>query len=116
MRMILRSLLQSSFRSLGGKLIVVATATLLFCLLLFALLCGNVLKLYSEDQARRDAQTHLSQLQVAYQTHTQTLVQQLKILAQNSQVTTTLLSHADITDSTKNAESASEQSALQDLL
>ena len=96
---------------------MVATATLLFCSLLFALLCrkcapNSILRI----RPGGNAQTHLSQLQVAYQTHTQTLVQQLKILAQNSQVTTTLLSHADITDSTKNAESASEQSALQDLL
>ncbi len=54
-------------RSLGGKLIIVATLILLLCMLLFTLLSWSMFKSYSEYQAKRDAQTHLSIIHTAYQ-------------------------------------------------
>jgi signal transduction histidine kinase/HAMP domain-containing protein len=76
--------MQFTVRSLGGKLIILAMFTLLFCLLLMMVLSWGALKLYAEDHAQRDAQTHLVHLQQAYQSHTQTLIQDLEKLTQQS--------------------------------
>src|SRR5262249_51633488 len=69
-------------RSLGGKMIIVATFTLLFCLLLMIVFSWGALKIYTEAQTKRDAQTHLSHLQQAYQSHTQKLIQGAEELTQ----------------------------------
>lgn len=66
--------MQFTVRSLGGKLIIVATLTLLLCMLLFVLLAWSTLRYYSAYQAKRDAHTHLSQVQRAYQAHTSQLI------------------------------------------
>ncbi len=77
-------------RSLGGKLIVVATLILLLCMLLFIVLSWSLFKYYSEHGARRDAQVHLSHIKQAYQADTTTLTNALNQLASSSDVTTTL--------------------------
>ncbi len=78
--------MQFTVRSLGGKLIIVATVTLLLCMLLFAVLSWSVLKFYSEYQAKRDAQTHLLEIKQAYQTHALTLIRDLDGVAHESAV------------------------------
>jgi signal transduction histidine kinase len=64
-------------RSLGGKLIIVATFILLLCMLLFAFLSWFLLTFYSEHEARNMAQSHLFQTQQAYQTYTTALRDEL---------------------------------------
>ncbi len=64
-------------RSLGGKLIVVATFILVLCMLLFALLSWILLTFYSEHEARSAAQSHLFQAQQAYLGYTTTLRDEL---------------------------------------
>jgi signal transduction histidine kinase len=54
-----------SVRSLGGKLIILATFTLLFCLLLMIVLSWGALNLYAENQAKSDVQTHLPHLSLS---------------------------------------------------
>jgi signal transduction histidine kinase len=81
--------MQFTVRSLGGKLIIVATFTLLLCLLLMTILSWSTLRFYTESQAKKDAQTHLSRLQQIYQSHTQILIQDLKRLTQQLPLTTT---------------------------
>lgn len=80
--------MQFTVRSLGGKLIIIATLTLLLCMLLFALVSWSVFRSYSEYQAKRDAQTHLALLQKAYQTRTELLLQEVEQVAQNPQLNT----------------------------
>ena len=75
-------------RSLGGKLIVVATLTLLFCMLIFIGVSWNLFKFYSEHQARSDAQTHLFLLKQAYQTHTTMVANELAQFAHQQEVIT----------------------------
>ncbi|GCE27908.1 hypothetical protein KDA_33920 [Dictyobacter alpinus] len=82
--------MQFTVRSLGGKLIIVATLTLLLCMLLFYVSSWGIFRFYSEYQARRDAQTHLSQLQVAYQEHTKALIQSVAKVTQDARITATL--------------------------
>ncbi len=73
-------------RSLGGKLIVVAAFTLLFCMLIFIGVSWNLFKLYSEHQARSDAQTHLFSLKQAYQAHTTMVANELAQFAHQQEV------------------------------
>ncbi|QBD81923.1 GAF domain-containing protein [Ktedonosporobacter rubrisoli] len=73
-------------RSIGGKLIVVATLILLLCMLLFAALSWSLLSFYTEHTARRDAQLHLSHIQRAYQSYTTTLTNQLNKIASDPQI------------------------------
>src|SRR5581483_2077063 len=73
-------------RSLGGKLIVVAAFTLLFCMLIFIGISWNLFKFYSEHQARSDAQTHLFSLKQAYQAHTTMVANELAQLAHQQEV------------------------------
>src|SRR5437870_245912 len=65
-------------RSLGGKLIFVTALTLLFCMLLFTLLSGSLLKFYSEHDAKVDAQKYLPMLKREYQFNTDLLIHDLK--------------------------------------
>ncbi|MBE3559041.1 MAG: GAF domain-containing protein [Ktedonobacteraceae bacterium] len=77
-------------RSLGGKLIVVATLTLLLCLLLFTVLSWGLLKFYFERSARNDAQADLEQLAQAYQGQSTKLLQELEQLAHRPDIVKTL--------------------------
>ncbi len=82
--------MQFTLRSLGGKLIIVATLILLFCMLLFTLLSWSMFKLYSEYQAKRDAQTHLSIIHTAYQSHMTALLQDLTSVTHDPHISATL--------------------------
>ncbi|GHO84588.1 sensor histidine kinase [Dictyobacter formicarum] len=82
--------MQFTVRSLGGKLIIVATLTLLLCMLLFSIVSWGMFRFYSEYQARRDAQSHLSHIQVAYQEHTRSFIQTVNKITQDKQFTATL--------------------------
>lgn len=73
-------------RSLGGKLIVVATFILLLCMLLFALLSWFLLTFYSEHEARNAAQNHLFQAQQTYQIYTTTLRDELHRSSTNTTI------------------------------
>ncbi|GCF07611.1 sensor histidine kinase [Dictyobacter arantiisoli] len=73
-------------RSLGGKLIVVATATLLLCLLLFALTSWSAVNLYVEYQASRDASAQLTKVATAYQSHTQVLLRSVETLSRDTRL------------------------------
>lgn len=120
--------MQGIIRSLGGKLILVATAILLLCLLLFSLIGWSMLGFFSEYQARRDAQSHLSLIQAAYNTQTQLLIQQLQQVAQQPQVARQLTQRAttqasDLVADAQEAETpaasttqTAAQNTLQDLL
>src|SRR6266700_1270442 len=57
-------------RSLGGKLIVVATCILLLCMLLFSVMSWSLLRFYSEHEAATNAQTDLSLETKMFQSHT----------------------------------------------
>lgn len=74
-------------RSLGGKLILIATSTLLFCLLLFSISGWSALKLYSEQEAKGDALAHLALIQQAYQAHIASLTGTLGKIAVDSRKT-----------------------------
>jgi Signal transduction histidine kinase len=122
--------MQGIIRSLGGKLILVATAILLLCLLLFSLIGWSMLGFFSEYQARRDAQSHLSLIQATYNTQTQRLIQQLQQIAQQPQVARQLTqsdtAQTPASDLSANAQEAdappasttqtNAQNTLQDLL
>ncbi|GHO95765.1 hypothetical protein KSF_058130 [Reticulibacter mediterranei] len=68
-------------RSPGRKLILIAILTLLLCLLLFSLSGWSLLKLYSEQEAKSDAQAHLMRMQQAYRTHLVSLGHKLENVA-----------------------------------
>ena len=80
----------TALQSLGGKLIIVATLILLLCMLLFTTLSWSVLRFYSEYQANKDAHAHLSALQQAYQSHTTSLVQELRQSIHDDELETVL--------------------------
>jgi signal transduction histidine kinase len=88
--MVRKDLMRFIARSLGGKLIVVATLILLLCMLLFIVLSWSLFKFYSEHGARRDAQVHLLHIKQAYQADTTTLTNALNQLASSNDVTMTL--------------------------
>src|SRR5579859_360750 len=77
-------------RSLGGKLLVVATLTLLLCMLLFTVVTWGLLKVYSEQRARSDAQTQLAHTQQAYQAYSNNLLADLNKLARSPESIATL--------------------------
>jgi signal transduction histidine kinase len=68
-----------SLRSLGDKLIVIATFTLLLCLLLTMLLSWITLKLYVEHQTQKNAHNQLLHFQQAYKSQTLSLIQDLSL-------------------------------------
>jgi signal transduction histidine kinase len=76
-------------RSLGGKLILVATLALLLCMLLFTILSWSLLGFYSEHEANKNAQAHLSLIKQAYQEHTSTLLQKLVTIAREANIPST---------------------------
>ena len=79
-------------RSLGGKLIVITTMTLLFCLLLFTLLSWGGYTFYSTIQVQKSAHVHLALIHTAYQEHTQVLINSAMTIAHDSRVVSTLTS------------------------
>jgi signal transduction histidine kinase/sensor domain CHASE-containing protein/HAMP domain-containing protein len=81
--------MQFTIRSLGGKLIIVATFTLLLCLLLITIFSWSTLRYYTESQAKKDAQAHLSSLQQVYQSHTHVIIQDLEKLTKQLPLATT---------------------------
>src|SRR5436309_11161362 len=82
--------MQITIRSLGAKLIIAATLTFLLCMLLFTILSWGILRLYTGYQAKKDAQTHLSLIKQAYQSHQRMLIQDLERITHNTDVTRTL--------------------------
>jgi signal transduction histidine kinase len=82
--------MQITIRSLGGKLIIAATLTFLLCMLLFTILSWSILQFYTKYQAKRDAQTHISLIKQAYQSHQQMLIQYLESIIHNTDVTNAL--------------------------
>ncbi len=82
--------MQFTVRSLGGKLIIVATLTLLLCILLFVLFAWSTLRSYSIYQAQRDAHTHLSQVQRAYQGHTLQMIQDIDGITHTKSILSTV--------------------------
>jgi signal transduction histidine kinase len=71
-------------RSLGGKLIIVATCILLLCMLLFSVMSWSLLRFYSEHEAATNAQADLSLEKKTFQSHTLALRQDLNKLASNA--------------------------------
>lgn len=82
-------------QSLGGKLIVIATMILLFCLLLFTLLSWGGYTFYARVQAQKNAQAHLILVHTSYQAHTQDLINSVMAISQDSRVASTLMSTPD---------------------
>lgn len=87
-----------TLRSLGGKLIIVTTVTLLFCILLFTLLSWEGFKVYSNAHARRDAQKHLTLLHTAYQQHVQGLISTVTTISHDTRVISILMAPAHPTN------------------
>ncbi len=83
--------------ALGSKLLLVAASTLLLCMLLFVLLSWTILKLNSESQAHKDARAHLSQLDQAYHTYTQSVQHELAQVAHNGSIDETTLKNVLLT-------------------
>jgi signal transduction histidine kinase/HAMP domain-containing protein len=82
-------------RSLGGKLIVITTMILLFCLLLFTLLSWGAYELYSSRQAQKNAQVQLTVAHTAYQKHTQALINSVSTISHDSRIVSTLTNPPD---------------------
>lgn len=83
--------MQFTVRSLGGKLIIVAMLTFLLCMILFMGLSWSALRFYTEHQAKKDAQQHLSSITQLYQAHNATLVKALHTIAQNNNISSIAL-------------------------
>lgn len=73
-------------RSLGGKLIVFVTLTLLICLLLFVLSSWVLLMFYSNHAAQGDALQRTQLLRRRYQENTTELIQALRLVANDERV------------------------------
>jgi signal transduction histidine kinase len=78
--------MQITIRSLGGKLIIAATVTFLLCMVLFTILSWSILQFYTNYQAKRDMQTHLSLIKQAYQSQQAILIQNLNKIILNTYV------------------------------
>ena len=89
-----------TLRSLGAKLIIVTTVTLLFCMLLFTLLSWEGVKVYSNAHASRDAQKHLILLQTAYQQHAQGLIHAITTISHNAHIIAIFRDSANPTNNT----------------
>ncbi|MBO0778306.1 MAG: GAF domain-containing protein, partial [Ktedonobacteraceae bacterium] len=74
-------------RSIGGKLIVVATLTLLLCMLLFMVLAWSLLRFYSEHEATGNARSHLMLTTQAYRTYSTGLIKTMEQVAQSFDLT-----------------------------
>src|SRR2546422_11572963 len=73
-------------RSLGGKLVISAALTLLLCMLLFSAASWYFLKSFYELEAKNDARIHLAVIKKSYQTQTNALIRQLKMVINTSTV------------------------------
>ncbi len=84
-------------RSLGGKLILSAAATLLPCLLLFSIISWTLLKYLSERHAKSDATTHLTLIKQAYNAQSAMLINSLTGVASNSEIISEVPQHYTLT-------------------
>lgn len=73
-------------RSLGGKLVISAALTLLFCLLLFTALSWWFVKFFYEREAGSDARMHLAELSQVYLEQSELHLHGLLTEATNAQV------------------------------
>src|SRR5216683_700532 len=80
-------------RSLGGKLILSAAATLLLCLLFFSIISWSLLKYLSERQAKSDATTHLTLIKQAYQAESAALIHSLTAVASATNIISKIPRH-----------------------
>ncbi len=80
-------------RSLGGKLILSAAATLLLCLLFFSIISWSLLKYLSERQAKSDATTHLTLIKQAYQAESAALIHSLTVVASDTNINSKIPRH-----------------------
>jgi signal transduction histidine kinase len=80
-------------RSLGGKLILSAAATLLLCLLFFSIISWSLLKYLSERQAKSDATTHLTLIKQAYQAESAALIHSLTEVASDTNIISKIPRH-----------------------
>ncbi len=80
-------------RSLGGKLILSAAATLLLCLLFFSIISWSLLKYLSERQAKSDATTHLTLIEQAYQAESAALIHSLTVVASDTNIISKIPRH-----------------------
>jgi signal transduction histidine kinase/HAMP domain-containing protein len=87
--------MQISIRSLGSKLIIATTLTFLLCLLLFTILSWSMLQFYTEYQAKKDAQTHISLIAQAYQSHQRRIIQGLERITSEPDVKRALSQSSD---------------------
>lgn len=76
-------------RSLWGKLIVIATFTLLLCMFLFVFLSWYLLTVYVEREARNTAQSQLFQVKQEYQAYTTALHDDLYKTSTNPEIINT---------------------------
>src|SRR5262245_15140111 len=84
-------------RSLGGKLILSAAASLLLCLLCFSIISWTLLKYFSERQAKSNATTHLTLIKQAYNAESTLLINSLTGVANNSKIISKVPRHYTIT-------------------
>ncbi len=77
-------------RLLGEKIIVVATLTLLLCMLLYSLFSWSLFRLSEEREASDNAQVHLLHFKQAYQIHTTNLIHVLEQVTLDRSVTSTI--------------------------
>ena len=84
-------------RSLGGKLILSAAATLLLCLLFFSIISWALLKYLSERQAKSDATTHLTLIKQAYNAESAILINSLNGVASNTDIIAKVPRHYTLT-------------------
>ncbi len=87
--------MQISIRSLGSKLIIATTLTFLLCLLLFTILSWSMLQFYTGYQAKKDAQTHISLIKQAYQSHQRRTLQDLERITSDPDVKQALSQSSD---------------------
>src|SRR5215469_12247772 len=80
-------------RSLGGKLILSAAATLLLCLLFFSIISWTLLKYLSERQAKSDAMTHLTLIKQAYNAESAMLINSLTRVASKIEIISKVPQH-----------------------
>ncbi|MGH2482781.1 MAG: hypothetical protein ACRDHW_24290, partial [Ktedonobacteraceae bacterium] len=85
-----RSRTRFTVRSLGGKLVLVAALTLLFCMLLFVAISWGLVRAFYERQASSDANLHLTSLSQVYGAQSSQRLQHLAMLTTRPEVSGTL--------------------------
>ena len=81
-----RSRAHFTVRSLGGKLVISATLTLLLCLLLFAAFSWYLVKAFYEREARNASSVHLNSISQAYLEQSGASLHELAALAASTDV------------------------------